>query len=50
MNCNNNYNNIKDSVDKALSEKFKKKISKMKYLFGGGSSSKKIVKILSKLK
>jgi GDP/UDP-N,N'-diacetylbacillosamine 2-epimerase (hydrolysing) len=50
INCNNNYNNIKDSVDKALSEKFKKKISKMKYLFGGGSSSKKIVKILSKLK
>jgi len=50
INCNNDYKKIKNSVDIALSKKFKKKISKMKYLFGNGSSSKKIVKILSRLK
>tara|TARA_B100000787_G_scaffold167341_1_gene153921 strand:+ start:642 stop:1769 length:1128 start_codon:yes stop_codon:yes gene_type:complete len=49
INCNNSYEKIKKSVDMALSKKFKKKISKMKYLFGNGSSSKKIVKIISRL-
>jgi hypothetical protein len=50
INCNNNFNKIKDSVWVRLCLKNLKEISKMKYLFDGVSLSKKIVKILSRLK
>ncbi len=40
---------IEKAVRLAVSGKFKKKIRKMKFLFGDGNTSKKITKILSKL-
>jgi GDP/UDP-N,N'-diacetylbacillosamine 2-epimerase (hydrolysing) len=42
--------NIKKAIDLALSKKFRLKIKKMRYLFGKGKSSNKIIKILLRTK
>jgi GDP/UDP-N,N'-diacetylbacillosamine 2-epimerase (hydrolysing) len=39
-------NQIKKAIKKVVSKKFKKQIKKMKYLFGDGNASKKIIKQL----
>tara|TARA_B100000745_G_scaffold63095_1_gene37331 strand:- start:10 stop:1164 length:1155 start_codon:yes stop_codon:yes gene_type:complete len=50
INCGYNTKEIKKSIDKALSPNFVKKIKKMKYKFGGGDASNKIVKIIKEIK
>ena len=50
INCGYNVKEIKKSIDKALSPNFAKKIKKMKYKFGGGNASSKIVNIIKKTK
>ena len=39
-------NQIKSAIKKAISKKFLNKIKKMKYLFGNGNASKKLVKLI----
>ena len=48
IDCNYQQIEIVKSIKKASSENFKKKISNMKYLFGNGNSSEKIIKVLEK--
>ena len=39
-------NQIKNAIKKAISKKFLNKIKKMKYLFGNGNASKKLIKLI----
>ena len=49
INCDYTINQISKSIDLALSKKFLKKIKKMKYKFGNGNTSTKIIKIIKKI-
>lgn len=48
ISCDYKISSIKKSIDLALSKKFKTKLKKMKFEFGNGKASKKLVKILNK--
>ena len=50
INCGYNTKEIKKSINKALSPNFVKKTKKVKYKFGNGHASNKIVKIIKKIK
>ena len=49
INCSENKMQINNSIKKALSQKFKRKIIDSKYPFGNGGIAKKVTKILKKI-
>ena len=50
INCGYSSKEINNSLQKALSANFLKKIRKMKYKFGNGKASNKIVKVIKKIR
>ena len=50
ISCGYTTSEIKKSLNKALSKNFINKIKKMNYKFGNGDASKKIVKVIKKIK
>ena len=49
INCSENKMQINNSIKKALSQKFKRKIIDSKYPFGNGGTAKKVIKIIKKI-
>jgi len=47
--CGTEIGSINKAIEKVLSEKFRKKVSKIKNLYGNGKSSKRAYKIIKKL-